>query len=1058
MPRAVVKIQSAPRSSRWTLGPNDTSLYSPKALEAAAGQKQEEEVVRMQTNGSQYFDQREPPLPRYESYDGSQYSVAHGLDRASSQGGFNGVTGGGHYNEYDYNTPLEERASHQISLNTQLRAPNGDAVGHHLLYETAMLDSQAYELLDIGEVDALKKEQTRLNSRIEAASRKLALESKVKDAAQNLQRLYSVSSRNRPDTPQSPDSAKKSRSSLLGSKRRTSSSGSGTGQTLHQAEDELAASTRKVVELNDTVKGLLDRRELVERKLLRHTAAVLAEQASRAAQRISGMALTNGSRNGNHIAESHDEEDASSLYSPDEFDGIRDILFSRPSSAGNKLQKTGNLQKMQDEHEQQMASVQDRLEQLNEQLRHVIGEASRTRGVASEPERDHYDGNDDDPGLRLDTCFNRLESNLRTLEQEQLDVKAHYAHIQDSASTTQNAVEEQLGTLNRQLHSTLLLGADMQDMETLHEPPQATGHGYQPQLQYLAESLQAMEDTLHRHRAELDNAREAGGGASRAVEDAQAKAMSHAQKIGEYEATLGGLWEILQSGVVSRRPSTVDRDLQEEQGLPSPGLPSPGLKEDFSLQAFSAHVQHLFDRAQSAKAQQEILRRQIQQQRELNGKSDAEKDRQLTDLQATHEQLGLEHGAAQEELSRVMAGHAQAESEASSARSELMNVTNEFEGLKRTADAKQQEREETTRALQMHQGQAATLQTQIDDLEAQVLDLTDDARIFTVESDAKETEAVAKLAAITELLAVAVSDKEAAEQRHTDVAGDLEALESEVVRLSTELAMAKAELEGAYGSRAERAKEAQAAEVKGLGERNRGLEGELGGLRGEHESLVGVHEGLGVEHEGLRREFEGLRGTHEGLTTEHEGLRGSHERLNAEHDGLRDLHERLNAEHDGLRNLHERLGAEHETLRGTHEATLASLQNSHGQITTSASSKSDRAKLLERELEDMTNEYQELTRESIQLEKERGQLEDLIDGLRDRCEGLEAQVSDDRVRWLGLKSPGMGAVAGGGAAAGEHVGGNGREMTSTMVLRQEFKRMMRETRAEGVKLLRVSFL
>lgn len=1006
MPKAGIRVQSASRSSRWTLAPNDSGSYSPTAVEATVQHQQKQDGAMMQSNGSQYFDQHEPPMSRYQSYDGSQYSVAPGFDRASSLAGFGSVMNGEHYGEYDYNTPLEERASHQISLNTRLRAQNGDAVGHHLLYETAMLDSQAYELLDIGEVDALKKEHTRLHSRIEAANRKLALESKVKDAAQNLQRLYSVSSRNRPDTPQSPDSSRKSRSSLLGSKARTSSSGSGTGQTLHQAEDELAASTRKVEELNSTIKGLMDRKQLVERKLLRHTAAILAEQASRASQKISGMALTNGSRNSHRIAESLDEEDESSVYPPDEFDGIRDILLSKPGSAGNKLSKTGNLQKVQEEHEQQMTSVQNRLEQLNDQLRHVIGEASRTRGASPAAEFDWHDQSDD-PSMRLESGFNKLENSLRTLEQEQQDVRQHYALIQDSASTTtHNAVEEQLESLNRQLHNTLLLSADMQDMETLHEPPQATGHGYQQQLQYLTESLRSMEGILLQAKDELRNAQEASGGASRAIEDAHAKSSSHAQKLGEYEATLGGLWDILQSESVSRRPSTVDRDIDDEDGLPSPGTP---LKQEFSLQAFSAHVQHLFDRAQSAKEQQDILRRQIQQQRELNGKSDAEKDEQLTDLQGKHDQLALEHGAVREELSRVMAGHAQADGEASSSRSELMNVTNELEGLKRTVDAKEQEHEETSRQLQEHQSSVADLEAQITDLEAQVAELTDDARLSAVEAEAKEKEATTNHAALTEQLAATVTTRDAAEQRHAELASEMEGLESEVVRLTTELTMAKAELEGAYGSRAERAKEAQAAEVAGLDDRNKAMSDELSKLQGEHESLTGAHS-----------------------------------TLQGEHESLRGLHQALQSEHESLRGLHEQLGAEHDTLRSTHEATLASLESARGQ-TASSNSDTDgnRTKMLEHELKDMTNEYQELTRESIQLEKERGQLEDLIDSLRDRCEALEAQLSDDKVRWLGFKGPG---------AAAE----NGREMTSTMVLRQEFKKMMRETRAEGVKLLRVS--
>ena len=60
---------------------------------------------------------------------------------------------------------------------------------------------------------------------------------------------------------------------------------------------------------------------------------------------------------------------------------------------------------------------------------------------------------------------------------------------------------------------------------------------------------------------------------------------------------------------------------------------------------------------------------------------------------------------------------------------------------------------------------------------------------------------------------------------------------------------------------------------------------------------------------------------------------------------------------------------------------------------------------------------------------------------------IEGQLNDERVRWLGVKSPGA-------AAEGQT---QGREAMSVMVLRQEFKKMMREVRGEGVKLVRVCF-
>src|SRR5436309_1854399 len=58
-----------------------------------------------------------------------------------------------------------------------------DTVAMHLLVETAILDSDEYEILSYEEVDDLKKEHMLLTNRIEAAKRKLALENKVREAA-----------------------------------------------------------------------------------------------------------------------------------------------------------------------------------------------------------------------------------------------------------------------------------------------------------------------------------------------------------------------------------------------------------------------------------------------------------------------------------------------------------------------------------------------------------------------------------------------------------------------------------------------------------------------------------------------------------------------------------------------------------------------------------------------------------------------------------------------------------------------------------------------------------
>jgi SMC interacting uncharacterized protein involved in chromosome segregation len=179
-------------------------------------------------------------------------------------------------------------------------------------------------------------------------------------------------------------------------------------------------------------------------------------------------------------------------------------------------------------------------------------------------------------------------------------------------------------------------------------------------------------------------------------------------------------------------------------------------------------------------------------------------------------------------------------------------------------------------------------------------------------------------------------------------------LETELVHLRTEVTVARAELDGAYGTRAQRA-----AEVAS----NPALQKELEELTAKNSILMGELAALKIQHEG--------------------GGKGS-----------ADLTRRV--------------------------------------------------EILQQELTETISEYEVLTRSSLEFEKEREQLERVIDGLRDRCESLESELSDEKIRWLGVRSPGS------SGAKDASVPGT----TSTMVLKNEFKKIMRETRAENMKALR----
>ena len=110
----------------------------------------------------------------------------------------------------------------------------------YLLTETAIGDSTNYEVLSFDEVERLKKERSLLSNRIDSTKRRLAMETKIRDAAQSLGRLYS------PPSPRSSgeygaNGSDKSHRSIFGR--------SGAAEALDKSDSELAMSQRRCEEL-----------------------------------------------------------------------------------------------------------------------------------------------------------------------------------------------------------------------------------------------------------------------------------------------------------------------------------------------------------------------------------------------------------------------------------------------------------------------------------------------------------------------------------------------------------------------------------------------------------------------------------------------------------------------------------------------------------------------------------------------------------------------------------------------------------------------------------------
>lgn len=621
----------------------------------------------------------------------------------------------------------------------------------HLLTETALGDSRDFEILSYEQLEELKRTKTQLKYRLDAIDRKIALETKLRDAAQSLNRLYST---RRPGSGQSvradgtSESPRQQRRSILGSQH-------GVSDALARTEDEFAASSKKILELGQERSRLARSLDETRRRILEHTAGVLQlthkglKKNSRKAE-LPRSPESMASPNNRAIQgfDGSDEFDERSLYHISDY--VTDFGLS-PFSKANTQTATQSSKILSD--------AEKRLFDLSGRLYAIVEKTSSEMEIAKPPQPPGP-GTISQPGDKIQAC-----------------------------------------------------------------------------LDYVAKGLDAVEAD----RAQLATER-------------QRSLLEHE---GQIEGVNGRLKDMLD------RTKSGDH---EQGSLPQ----TAGGKGMQSLLEFSSVIlDSLSDRVQLLVEQKDILTRQIQQQRELNSKSDSQRDTQIRSLT--------------DQLSEVKQLHALGEQEAQKSREHIAML------VKQLDDAN-------------HELTAAAIQIKASDNQFQA-----DRQALQQAKDQRESE-----------------------------------LESEVVRVQTELTVVKAELDAAYGTRAQRAAEISAdlqKDVNDLKEQNAQLESQLEEAKGA---------------------------------------------------GVAELQNQVNALHT--------------------------------------------------ELKETIEDYEIMTRASIEFEKERDSFEATIDALRERCEALETQLNDEKVKWLGFK------------ANAPH------ETTSVMVLRNEFKRMMRESRTDGVKALRVRLL
>ncbi|KND94474.1 hypothetical protein TOPH_01124 [Tolypocladium ophioglossoides CBS 100239] len=680
----------------------------------------------------------------------------------------------------------------------------------HLLTETALSDSKGYEILTQEEVDEMKKQSQLLSQRVESTRANLAIQSKYRDAAVSMAKLWGPGGAN----------------------------GAHQGDpSVMDAEREREACERRCEELAAELFNLEKRPMGPQRRLLEHTAGILqlTHRASRRNALPQNGQLMNGipgspeslytySHNRNSLEQAADEHylDDPSLYQLDSLDGIQtrglprknaiEIPMKSPIREQNQLR--GEMDRVREENMQlrgQTDMLIKKLQGLNVSLRETI--------VRFNPEvnNDYLEppsataAQDAKPAALLKSQVEYLESGLVAVQAEQ------------ESFAGGREIGERLESLNLQVRD-LLMSSDPHYTPT----PIPPGSDVQGQLAYLEDSLRLADSQLGR-------------------------ALSRGGQDGETGPVLTSLWDSIQNGFVEarmrkdeRRRARVDKgvpdedDMSEDEGFDA--------AEPYSLASFSSRVQWLHSQASTLKDQKYMLKRQIKQQRELNNKPDAEKDEEI--------------GRRQEELEQTRQLLARAERDAMSAQTMLSEALQDLESAKGSigaAEAAQAELQKRNAKIDALETKLRDVQTNLAAAEAETQGAGQrlanvDSRIASLTQEKAAAEETAQsLRKELEEKTATLSGKNKAMKVKED---ELELLNMTLAELKTEVTIARAELDGAYGSRAERAADVAAlkngAEVQRLQNQVEKLKKELGETVQELEGIT--KETIGAEREKVELE------------------------------------------------------------------------------------------------------------------------------------------------------------------------------------------------------------
>ncbi|CEI68990.1 unnamed protein product [Fusarium venenatum] len=577
-----------------------------------------------------------------------------------------------------YNPMNPERP--QSSALVDLRDP----IQVHLLTETALSDSKEYAILSQEEVDDLKKQCQSLSQRVESTRQNLTIQSKYRDAAISMARLYN------------PGKLDGKRRSLLGRN-------SGDHARAKEAETERQASERKCEELAAELFNLEKRLMDPQRRLLEHTAGIL-QLTHKASNKKKDMTPTLHPMNGmpgspeslyTYTRNSMDRAGDEHFFHDDNHFGQANGVSTRgpPRQQPIEIPLKSPIREQHSQLKDEMEKIKDenlhlkgqsdslvtsitemeaRLENLNGSLRDAIVRFNPSKN------EEYYDPPFGVPGMKpgelLNNQMDYLEMGLNAIEVEQEESSGDSGKVDSS-------IDKRIESLNQQVRD-LLVTVDPE----YPAAPQSSQDSIESKLTYLEDALCAADSELER-----------------AVQISRS-GPPEKQDDEQVERILMNLWNMMQTGFTKikkekeeRRRTRIERGYEDEEVSDD----EFDIDEAFSLPGFSNRVQWLYSQATTLKNQKSVLKRQIKQQRELNNKSDAEKDEELA--------------RKQEELDETQILLARAERDAMSAQAMLEQTLEELEGtgVARNIGAQKAQSEESTKKIADLESELKRLQSDL---------------------------------------------------------------------------------------------------------------------------------------------------------------------------------------------------------------------------------------------------------------------------------------------------------------------------------------------------------